>query len=530
MSTNPLVSEIDALSPAAKQALQSAHEQAAPHTAGLIAPPVNSPVPHLSASQPVTPGAQQMEMPQQTPHQERLIPPTGRFTPSGTQLPPGLHTRENPTDSPDGSPDAHPKIKVPDYATQALTQYNGPKSMPVPGMGSSAPPPLMPAGPKVNAPLGTAEGDSNERQRLIQSGSGISQIKTPWKRGLAEAANDIGTVFAPGIARLVPGTEEHHQMLLNKTNSNLETDLGNDTKTGLIAKTAEENKEAPQKAEDLHDLTQHTVEGEAWTPLAGVLGPNGEPVEVNHRTGEARLGDVSGLTPMKPPKADSPEQQYLDEYAKMHPGSTVGEAERKYTLDTQRPPQIAPTMVFNPNPNGGFDAAAVRPGGHVSEGAVTPGGMSGENVASNKKDAAKVEQVKALDSELGLMKQFAAQPSPTNDAAMLMHYIGATKPESMGKIRLNDKEMKLFGGTRSSLGDAEALLTKVANGQMLTPQQRTDMINTMTAIAGAAHRDGGESAPTSDMITVQIPGQAPGQIHSSQWEAFHSKHPDGVKK
>lgn len=127
---------------------------------------------------------------------------------------------------------------------------------------------------------------------------------------------------------------------------------------------------------------------------------------------------------------------------------------------------------------------------------MTPGSMSptqvGAGNAANVKEASTEKKAAAnLDSELELMKQFAANPSPTNDAAMLMHYIGATKPESMGKIRLNDRELKLFGGTRSSLGDLEALGSKITNGQSLTPQQRSDMVSTMSMIANAAKREGG---------------------------------------
>ena len=37
--------------------------------------------------------------------------------------------------------------------------------------------------------------------------------------------------------------------------------------------------------------------------------------------------------------------------------------------------------------------------------------------------------------------------------------------------------------------------------------------------------------PSGDaMIDVQIPGQPPGKIHASQWEAFHQKYPNATKK
>jgi hypothetical protein len=84
----------------------------------------------------------------------------------------------------------------------------------------------------------------------------------------------------------------------------------------------------------------------------------------------------------------------------------------------------------------------------------------------------------------------------------------------MGKIRLNDKEIKLFGGTRSSLGDVEALLTKVSNGQSLTPQQRNDMISTMTMIDQAAKRGGSSANPTQGNSTVAQPETRQYQGHT----------------
>jgi hypothetical protein len=160
-------------------------------------------------------------------------------------------------------------------------------------------------------------------------------------------------------------------------------------------------------------------------------------------------------------------------------------------------------------PDGSRKVVSLRAGDTIPKGAVSLSGQNSESVAGDKADQAAAKAMQDSDSELALMQQFAAQPSPTNDAAMLMHYIGATKPESMGKIRLNDRELKLFGETRSSIGDAEALLTKVANGQSLTPQQRQDMLNTMTTINQAAHRGGaggGEASPKEGDVKTNAAG------------------------
>lgn len=85
-------------------------------------------------------------------------------------------------------------------------------------------------------------------------------------------------------------------------------------------------------------------------------------------------------------------------------------------------------------------------------------------------------------------REFAASPSATNDYGLLMDFIGTTKPESLGKIRLNTQELKLAVGTRNSLGDLQALISKVENGQMLTSNQRKQMLGTMDIVEKAVQR------------------------------------------
>jgi hypothetical protein len=169
--------------------------------------------------------------------------------------------------------------------------------------------------------------------------------------------------------------------------------------------------------------------------------------------------------------------------------------------------QLGPVVVM---PSGKVERAT--PGTTLEPGAMTVSQVGSGAAADVKQGKAEATASANLDSELGLMQQFAAHPSATNDAAMLMHYIGATKPESMGKIRLNENEIRLFGGTRSSLGDMQALLSKVENGQSLTPQQRQDMLNTMGMIAKAAKRGGGQQGGGGQTIYARDPQ---GNLHQA---------------
>lgn len=112
-----------------------------------------------------------------------------------------------------------------------------------------------------------------------------------------------------------------------------------------------------------------------------------------------------------------------------------------------------------------------------------------EGLATQNLDLRKSEQQQKLTKpyqdtldEIDEAKEFAASPSATNDYGLLMDFIGITKPESIGKMRLNAQELKLATGTRSSFGDLEALGQKIANGQMLTADQRKKMLDTMEVI------------------------------------------------
>ena len=60
--------------------------------------------------------------------------------------------------------------------------------------------------------------DTAKRDQMVNSGSGINQIKNPILRGLANAADIAGSVFTPRLDSLIPGTQSHHQLLMNQQN------------------------------------------------------------------------------------------------------------------------------------------------------------------------------------------------------------------------------------------------------------------------------------------------------------------------
>lgn len=183
MLGNPILSEIDGLSPAAKTALGMA---------GHVLPPV----------QPVA------------------ASPTGptsafRLVQANT----------------DASPPPMAPVKMPDGGVPQLISDTG----------------GMPAPPHVIAPRGTTEGDTNERGRLLDTGSGVSQISHKIQgtgfgqdhpllgkilggaaQGLA-TLGDVGlSAVSPAAAMLLPGTTYHHRLLQNEANNAVNADVAND--------------------------------------------------------------------------------------------------------------------------------------------------------------------------------------------------------------------------------------------------------------------------------------------------------------
>lgn len=226
MEMNPILSEIQGLSPAAKAALGMA---------GHTVPPPVQPV-QASPTGPVA---------------------NFRLIQSAENAPP-------PASSP---------IKMPGEGVPSLISNTG---------GPVTPPAIV-------APRGTTTGDTNERGRLLSTGSGVSQIGSKIENtgfgqahpflgkllgGTAEGLGTLGDVglsmVSPAAATVLPGTSYHHQMLLNQANRAVTQDVANDQKE---AQTAQEKAQAGNL--------------EAQTELHQQQAQNAQPVDVTPEMAEA---------------------------------------------------------------------------------------------------------------------------------------------------------------------------------------------------------------------------------------------------
>ena len=237
MTGNPILDELDGLSPAAKRVLQGVGAQmpavqAAQAPIHSLTPPA-SPVPQLGA-------------------------------PKEPQAMPKLLS---------GQPEPEP---------------------PAIGLPPTQKPQLNMTAPIPVAPRGTQAGDEAYRTHLLTSGSGISQIKNTPLRGLARVGDVVGhlasNMFAPGLMNLIPGTEEHHNLLLNQANRQVGQDV------------AERQKEAQANEAEARAQTLGTPVPVRMSPIQtnegyGAFNPESGTV--------TPITDASGKTVQAPEKAGS---------------------------------------------------------------------------------------------------------------------------------------------------------------------------------------------------------------------------------
>ena len=103
--------------------------------------------------------------------------------------------------------------------------------------------------------------DTAKRDQMASSGSGISQIKNPILRGLANAADIAGSVFAPRLDSLIPGTQGHHQLLMHQQNALIGQDQAQQA-----ADTAQQDAQAQIRLRD-SQASKAAAQSDAMAPV-----------------------------------------------------------------------------------------------------------------------------------------------------------------------------------------------------------------------------------------------------------------------
>lgn len=165
--------------------------------------------------------------------------------------------------------DAHGIIGLRPSDTAQATESAAPSLAP---MGPTASPGLPPVGQSPLAPalsLGGQPGQTgaqHELSRLQTTGSGISQIHSPWARVPLQILDAIGGGLFPGIEQRLPGTAGHHDVLLaqqGKAVSQEEGERAAEDKSALEQAQAQNQEAIPalkQSAADLAASKEREIE------------------------------------------------------------------------------------------------------------------------------------------------------------------------------------------------------------------------------------------------------------------------------
>lgn len=535
---NPVLDEISAahasLSPQAQQAIEGAH--------GMLGISPSHSDPALAAStapspELAVPGVSGPRGPLPTLSPEVSVSPSRRV---GSMFSRFL---VNP-DDPSGSPAV---ASVPGRAAEEST--GGVPMADVGSSGSGVDPALLSRSSDSETqspPLPITPGSvslpgESELARLRKNGPGVNSIHDPVVRGFAKVGDVLGSTFARGLASSIPGSTAHNLQLQGRAekeatdeqasaknaadvaHTGAETGLEN-AQAGAVPSEEELRKqqadEASARAESIRNPSKVLTPKDKYIPVGdGVF--NAESGDWAKEPTDKKLAEVTeidpdkgraiGLVPnkdgkifipnaalnefLKPTPAEKPSDQerfvqsYLKEHALEDNATNRATALKAHATAAQSPERPLQALVINPS----GVAETVHSGSTVVPGSHSVSGVNQESAAADKKTQAKQETASQAQDAYETAQELAKDQTGTSDVGLIMQFIGAVKPESMGKIRFTPQEQNFVMGTRSAFGDLDAFANKVASGQKLIPEQRQNMLKTMKIFADASKRNAGST-------------------------------------
>ena len=378
--------------------------------------------------------------------------------------------------------------------------------------GEVTPPPLSVAGPSSAAapnlpeakpaiPRLSSLGQQTERDRATETqlakGSGISQIRNPWARGALRGLNIAGEVGAALVPELhpilgaIPGTEEHHQQLLGRNQQALTADEEQAAKQAQTeeagARTAQAQSEAEKNRAAIAAENQPKPKEEKWGAFTGYTDTDGTPLIHEENSGQVVRADTHQppkgfqvTAPKAGERPDTPEQQFIDEYQRLHPKATVAQAVNAYTLATQRPPE---QLLVVPGATPGEQRVIVaKPGMTIAQNAEKPG----EAAAASRKDItahdkAYVQPAEAVEKSYEMMdnafreyEAARAQGKELPTGAQSMLALSTHLTTTFGNVkgaRITKDMIEHHLGARSISDAAQVAIQRLTNGDVLSPDQ-----------------------------------------------------------
>lgn len=339
-----------------------------------------------------------------------------------------------------------------------------------PALGSTEDLESRAAASRLHAPL-TAQpsaletrtaGDEAELQRLQKTGSGISQIKNPVARYALRGLETAGNVLAPRSLAMIPGTELHHNALVGQATGRIGEDVKQAQQEATTAKTGADTEEAQARTGLVKAQTEVArnpktgLTPEETTIHDLMAGENGQP-RMNPETGkpytyleayQAVNQAKQDVKPVKPERPDTPEQQFIDEYQRVHKGSTVAQAVAAYAAATQKPEK--------------------------------PGAGNARSDKSYSYNNDKLDKLgKPIEdsvARMGRLRESLAQNSPQADALVAPELLTVMAGGAGSGLRMNEAEISRVVGGRSKWESLKASINQwqldPTKANSITPEQR----------------------------------------------------------
>lgn len=405
--------------------------------------------------------------------------------------------------------------------------------------------------------------------QLQQQGSGISQIHNPFARHALEVADAVGGAFFPRIAAALPGTELHHEQLVNQQRGNEaheQTAQLEQAKLGEeAAQTAnlQAQPELHQAQAQLAQEKQHSTEQHQAAQLAETTNHHQQQTDSQLRQHGYKMGETGQIEPltygeMSPDQQavhdlKASQQELTDANASLSKAkkdgipATMQMAQQRIAVARQNAATAAGRLglsraQYDAEYLGTDEGGKALPGATMDQTGKPMGTKMGTQDKITTTTRGKSEQagiiLKAgedLKQQIDLHKDKLGNISSYWDAAKNGTPLADPVVSSlMAQMKSYAALQAAAHGYKGSQVMSE--FEKEIGGIPKNPEAIKAAIDgigrTMTTISAAGHPHGGSQggAPqgggNSDLINVQIPGQPPGQIHASQKDAFLKKYPN----
>ena len=393
---------------------------------------------------------------------------------------------------PAGTPDATPPMSE-SLGMPTTPGATSPPKVTLPGPNHNSMPSLIRTpSPQENNSVNATTAAQQERARLINTGSGISQIKNPFLRGLARVGDIAGTALFPGVAAEVPGTELHHNILVAQANHRANQGLAEQKEEAGIADT---QAQAPLREAQTREAEARAAEATA------AAGKAGKPENIQQEYADAIIDALNNnrnpatdqrVQALKPyiPTTEKPEDAELQaESAWLARPENKGkdQADAKVWYSKLTPAARSEFHIVTPKePNPYTDWKAQNPGGKVEDYLKATSGARATGAAGGKE----AQNLDNIIQETNQAHELATEANNGNaeaDVALTLTFFKVMKGQGGSNIRFTEPERKFILGARNTGQGLVAFGQKVlGEGQALTPDQRAKMVQVIDMYGHAA--------------------------------------------